>query len=171
LLRKGMIAAGKGVPDSSLWSLTSDLQPLVMPAAGAARAMACRSWGVSWLGNGSRGSIAQICRQHQYQRRNDAEGEKCVQRGQDSAEIAHGPARKPPGDRASRKPAERGNRARPGSDFKPRPALRTCDVVRTRRSFRRGNFRLAMRTDANSHSSPPGASAYNNRKRAPMKRR
>jgi hypothetical protein len=28
-----------------------------------------------------------------------------------------------------------------------------------------------MRTDANGHGSPPSASAYNNRNRAPMKRR
>jgi hypothetical protein len=169
--RKGMIAAGKGVPASSLWSPASDLQPLMMPAVVAARAMACRRWGVSWLGGGSRGGIAQIGCQHQRQRRNDAEGEKCIQRRQDAAQVARRAAGEPPGNRAGRKAAEGGNRARTGSDFEVSPALRTHDVVRVRRRFRRGNFRLAMRTYANRHGSPPSANAYNNRKRAPMKRR
>jgi hypothetical protein len=125
---------------------------------------------MSRLRGRNRGSVAQIGRKHQHQRRNDAEGEKCIQRWQDAAEVAGRPAGKPPHDRACRQPADARNGARSGRDFQPRAAFRTNDVVRARRRFRRGNFRLAMRTHANSHGSPPDANAYNNRIRAPMKR-
>ncbi len=136
----------------------------------AACVVACRGWGVSRLGDRKRRGIAQISREHQHQRGDDAEREKCVQRRQDAAQVGRRTARKPPGDRAGCKPAKSRNGARPGSDLEARPALRTDDVVGVRRCIRRGNFCLAMRTDANSHGSPPNANAYNNRTGGPMKR-
>ena len=143
---------------------------LVMPAAVAARAVVSRTSSVSRLGDRGRGGIAQIGREHQYQRRNDAEGQKCVKRRQNSAQVARRTTRKMPGNRAGRQSAQSGYGARPGSDFEPRPALRALHVVRARRSFRRRDFGFAMRTDANGHKSPPGTNADSNRNRAPMKR-
>ena len=136
----------------------------------SAGAVPRRAGRMSRLRDRNRGSIAQIGCKHQYQRRNDAEGEKCIQSWQDTAEVACRPARKPPHDRASRQSADARNDPRSGRDFQPRAALRTNNVVRARRRFWRGNFRLAMRTHANSHGSPPDANAYNNRNCAPMKR-
>jgi len=142
----------------------------MMPATNAAGAVARRTGIMGRLGNRTRGGIAQIGREYQHQRRNDAEREKCVQRRLDAAQVARRTTRKLPGDGAGRKPAEGRNRARPGSDLEPRPTLRTLDVVRVRRRFRRGNFRLAMRTNSNGQGSPPNANAYNNRIGGPMKR-
>jgi hypothetical protein len=138
-----------------LLSAVSRYSVLVMPSVVAASAMPRRTWSMGRLGNRKRGGIAQICREHQHQRRNEAEGEKGVQRRQDAAQVARRTNRKPPHDRASGEPGQGGNRARAWGDLKPRPALGTLDIVRARRRFRRGNFRLAMRTHANSHGSPP----------------
>jgi hypothetical protein len=137
----------------------------------AARAMPCRTGCMHRLGNWNQGSIAQIRREHQHQRRNDAKREKRVQRRQDAAQVARRTDRKPPGNRARGQSGQGRDRARTGRDLQPRAALRALDIVRARRRFRRGNFRLAMRTHANGHVSPPNENAYNNRNRVPRKRK
>jgi hypothetical protein len=43
-----------------------------------------------------RGRVTQIRSEHQDQRRNDAESQKCVQRWQDGAQVAPGTARQVP---------------------------------------------------------------------------
>jgi hypothetical protein len=129
-----------------------------MPAA-----MAGRTNRMGGLRNGTCGSIAQVCREHQHQRGNDAEREKCVQSRQDASQVACRSNGKAPRNRASSETGQRRDRARTGRDFEPRPALWTLDIVRACRCFRRRNFRLAMRTHANSHASPPSSNAYNNR--------
>jgi hypothetical protein len=131
----------------------------------AARPVPRRTGSMGGLWSRNRGSIAQICREHQYQRRNDPEREKRVQRWQDATQFARRADRKPPRDRAGGETCQGRDRARPGRNLQPRAALRTIDIVRARRRFRRRNFRLAMRTHANSHCSPPNANAYNNRNR------
>ena len=141
-----------------------------MPASMATRAVPRRTGSMGCLGDRSGRSIAQIGSKHKHQRRNDAERKKRVQRWQDAPQVAWRAHRKPPRDRAGGKTRQGRNGARAGGNLQPRAALRTHNIVRTRRCFRRGDLRLAMRTNANGHGSPPGANAYNNRNRARMKR-
>ena len=142
-----------------------------MPSAMPARAMArCRSRIMNGQWNRKRGSISQTRGERQHQRRNNAESEERVERRQHAAQVARQIRGKLPGNRSSGKPAKRGSRARPGSNFQPRAAFRTLHIVRARHGNRRGNLRLAMRTHANGHGSPPFKSTYNNRNRLTMKR-
>lgn len=136
----------------------------------AARAVPRRTRSMGGFWGRNRGSIAEICRKHHHHRRNDAEREKRVQRRQDATQVARRADGKPPRDHASGETRQCRDRARPGRDLQSCAALRTLDIVRACRRFRRRNFRLAMRTHANSHRSPPDANAYNNRIGAPMKR-
>ena len=109
----------------------------MMPATMIPRAVSRRTGSMGRLGNRNQGGIAQICREHQHQRRNDAEREKGVQRRQGAAQVGRRTGGKSPGDRSGDKTGQGGNVARSGRDLKPRPALRTHDIVRARRRFRR----------------------------------
>lgn len=151
-------------------ALPNETKLLVMPSTVSAPAMPRRTGGVGRLRSRRRGGIAQIGGKEQHQRRNDPESEKRIECRQDSSQVARRPGRKPPGDGAGSETSQRRNGARPRRNLQPRAALRTQNVVRTRRRLRRGNFRLAMRANANSHVSPPFANAYNNRISASMKR-
>ena len=122
-------------------------------------------------GNRERRGIPQIGRKHQHQRRNDAERKKRIERRQNSAQVSRQTCGESPSDCPCCQSAESRNGARSGSHLQPRLALRALHVIRTRHGHRRRNFRLAMRTHANSHGSPPRWSIYNNRNRPAKKRK
>jgi hypothetical protein len=142
----------------------------MLTATVSTRGVPTRTRGVAGLGNRNYRCVTEIRRKHQHQSRNDPEGEKRIERRQDATQVARRPVRKLPRNRTGGETAKRRDRPRPGRNLQPRAALRTHDIVRARRRFRRGNFRFAMWTHANSHRSPPNANAYNNRISAPMKR-
>lgn len=106
---------------------------LMMSPAMATRAVPCRCWSMGRFRNRNCRGIAQICREHQNQRRNDAKREKCVQRRQDFAQVARRTGGKSPGNCAGCKASQGRNRARARSDFELRRALRALDIVRARR--------------------------------------
>ena len=137
----------------------------------AACAVPCRTGRMRRLGNRNERSIAQVRREHQHQRRDDAKREKSVERRKYAAEVARRSNGKPPGNCPRSQPGQGRDRSCAWRDLQSRAALRALDIVRTRRHFGRRNFRLAMRTHAYSQVSPPDTNAYNNRNRAPMKRK
>jgi len=153
------LTSNRYLPASTLMMI-----PDVAPAS-----MSCG--GVGRLGDWRQRRVAQICRRHQNERRNDAERKKAIKSREDRAEIVRGPRGEFPDDCPREKTRKCGNRARAGRGLKPRAALRAHDIVRSSRSFRRWNFRLAVRTYTNGHASPPETIAYNSRNRGPKKQR